>query len=153
MTTPPDFAARERALDLGASFLVQAPAGSGKTELLTQRFLALLAIVDAPETIVAITFTRKAAGEMRERLNEWLHEFAHCDDAGREGGLAVVNVADGADIDVGFITLKRFFCHLRCSGFRFVSALSDRYRPALNLEPMTGLEPVTSSLPRTCSAN
>lgn len=74
MNQPIDQAARNSALDIQHSWVVTAPAGSGKTGLLTLRVLKLLAVVQAPEEILAITFTRKAAAEMHERIVGALEE-------------------------------------------------------------------------------
>ena len=63
-----DQSQRDQALDISDSYIVQAPAGSGKTELLTQRYLKLLSISEEPENILAMTFTNKAADELKYRV-------------------------------------------------------------------------------------
>ena len=72
MSRPADFQQREKALDISRSWIVQAPAGSGKTGILVYRLLKLLAVAQKPEEVLAITFTKKAAKEMRDRLLELL---------------------------------------------------------------------------------
>ena len=68
-----DSSDRKKTRDLTKSFIVQAPAGSGKTTLLINRFILALASSDRPEKVLAITFTKKAAEEMRERVISFLH--------------------------------------------------------------------------------
>jgi len=64
------------ACDPRRSVVVEACAGAGKTWMLVSRMLRALLDGAEPGEILAITFTRKAAGEMRQRLDEWLHAFA-----------------------------------------------------------------------------
>src|SRR4029078_13392071 len=105
-----DSAARAAALDPTRSFIVQAPAGSGKTELLIQRYLALLATVDEPEQVVAITFTRKAAAEMRGRVRRGL-ESAAAGEKGysphREATLALARTAVARDVELDWALLAQ----------------------------------------------
>jgi ATP-dependent exoDNAse (exonuclease V) beta subunit len=94
-----DDKARVDALDASRSFIVQAPAGSGKTELLIQRYLRLLSLVQEPEEILAITFTRKAAFEMHARVNDAL-------DMARKGVIAA-EVHRQKTIELALAALQR----------------------------------------------
>jgi len=68
------------ALDPALSVSLQASAGSGKTWQLVSRIVRLLLAGAEPGSILALTFTRKAAVEMRLRLNERLRRFAAATD-------------------------------------------------------------------------
>lgn len=110
------------AIDPTRSFCVSAPAGSGKTELLTQRLLALLARVARPEQVLAITFTRKAASEMGSRVIEKLEEaresvpirFPH-EATTRELALSLLSHAQRLDwqLDESTLNIRTIdsFCH------------------------------------------
>ncbi len=69
------------ACDPRRSVAVEACAGAGKTWMLVSRIVRALLEGAQPQEILAITFTKRAAGEMRERLHDWLEQFAHADDA------------------------------------------------------------------------
>lgn len=65
---PPDQAARDFAVDPGEHVVLEASAGTGKTRVLVDRYVRLIREGVSPRHILAITFTRKAAAEMRERI-------------------------------------------------------------------------------------
>ncbi len=68
------------ACDPRRSVAVEACAGAGKTWMLVSRMVRALLQGCAPHEILAITFTKKAAGEMRQRLQQWLLQFASASD-------------------------------------------------------------------------
>jgi ATP-dependent helicase/nuclease subunit A len=70
----PDQAARIYAVDPAQNVVLEASAGTGKTRVLVERYVNLLRAGIEPDNILAITFTRKAAAEMRQRIVDRLKE-------------------------------------------------------------------------------
>jgi ATP-dependent helicase/nuclease subunit A len=96
---PPDQDQRRQAVDPRHSVLVRAPAGSGKTGVLLLRYLHCLLAVDKPETVVAITFTNKAAGEIKERVLSALQDGANALAATAKGEEPIA-VSSGFEHDI-----------------------------------------------------
>ena len=84
-----DEAARTYAVDPRHNVVLEASAGTGKTTVLVQRYVNLLSAGVDPANILAITFTRKAAAEMRERIIAVLRRAAAESDEGRKRWLAL----------------------------------------------------------------
>jgi ATP-dependent helicase/nuclease subunit A len=118
----PDKADRDLArLSLGSSVVVEAGAGTGKTTLLTDRILFLVLAGDKPsriEEVVALTFTEKAAGEIKVRLSERLAELA----AVLSGGVLSAAAAARAER-----TAEELRVHFKTSG----ATVLERARAAL----------------------
>jgi ATP-dependent helicase/nuclease subunit A len=73
---PPDQAARDFAVDPANDVVLEASAGTGKTEVLVKRYVRLIEQGVDPSNILAVTFTRKAAAEMRDRILDSLRRKA-----------------------------------------------------------------------------
>ena len=84
-----DEAARIYAVDPRHNVVLEASAGTGKTTVLVKRYVNLLSVGVDPANILAITFTRKAAAEMRERIIATLRRAAGESDDGRKRWLAL----------------------------------------------------------------
>ena len=115
-TTPKDQQQRQKAIDQSLSVHMEAPAGSGKTTVLMKRFLSLLARVREPEEILALTFTRKAAGELRARIQGEL--LARTD---KDGNLPLERDPHKAELQE--LARAAFFRHVDKGGVSFLERL------------------------------
>jgi ATP-dependent helicase/nuclease subunit A len=142
-----DALARSEALNPEASFIVQAPAGSGKTGLLVYRMLTLLATVEQPQQVLAITFTRKATSELRERVLELInraHNNQKSNDGFEQQGIDLAWVVVQRDKQLGWNLLNSphqlqiltidAFCARLTTSMPWLSRLGDKPRTTDNAE-------------------
>ena len=135
-----DEQARADALDVSRSFIVQAPAGSGKTELLIQRYLRLLGAVDDPEEILAITFTRKAAAEMQFRVLQALRRAERGVPAREDYETATVEAATAALAR----SAERGWRLIEHPGRMRIQTLDSLNASIARMQPMSGSNAITN---------
>ena len=100
-TAPPlgDQDARDRiSSDLSSTLFVEAGAGSGKTRALVERVMAVIGSGVAMENIAAITFTEKAAAELRDRIRSRLRSVETRDALGSDVAESALHQLDGAAV-------------------------------------------------------
>ncbi|MBT6105229.1 MAG: UvrD-helicase domain-containing protein, partial [Porticoccaceae bacterium] len=144
-----DQAQRLKALDPQGSFIVSAPAGSGKTGLITQRLLRLLCSVQNPEEILCITFTKKAAAEMSSRVHSALQQAAYqprpADNyLAQTWDLASEALARNTELNWGLLEMPArlriqtidSFCRYVASQFALETSLGELPEPMDNPESM-----------------
>ena len=144
-----DQAQRLQALDPQQSFIVSAPAGSGKTGLITQRLLKLLCSVQQPEEILCITFTKKAAAEMSSRVHHALQTAAYQprpteDYQAQTWDLAAAVLARNTELNWGLLEMPArlriqtidSFCRYVASQFALETSLGELPEPMDNPESM-----------------
>jgi ATP-dependent helicase/nuclease subunit A len=124
----PDAAARVYAVDPRQNVVLEASAGTGKTTVLVQRYLNLLGCGVDPANILAITFTRKAAAEMRERIILALRKAAAESNDGRVRWIALRDRLN----DIAISTIDAF-----CYGLLREFPLEAGLDPAFTLSDET----------------
>src|SRR5688572_22945447 len=124
----PDAEARSYATDPRRNVVLEASAGTGKTSVLVARYLNLLSLDVDPSNILAITFTRKAAAEMRERIVTALRRASAESPEGRTRWLALRDRLN----DVSISTIDAF-----CYGLLREFPLEAGLDPAFTLADET----------------
>ncbi len=127
---PPDQAARDAASDPSRNVVLRASAGTGKTTALVTRYLRLLECGVPPRHILALTFTRKAAQEMKDRILDKLAEPARRGILAERADIAEVNLQT---IDAFNLGLVREF-PLDAGVAPGVEILDERAMPAVREE-------------------
>jgi ATP-dependent helicase/nuclease subunit A len=144
---PADHDARAYAIDPLNNVVLEASAGTGKTRVLVERYVNLLRAGVDPDHILAITFTRKAAAEMRQRIVERLKEASR---------VSQIDAARWRDLrsrlgDIAISTIDAF-CLRLLREFPLEADVDPGFELADDTEVLRLIEESLDSSLRTCRA-